>query len=73
MVTFLITPSTNKWYLTLSACIFTVVAIAHLAIIIWQLPATIGGYAIPYEVNAIVVITLAYLATRGFMAAHRLS
>ncbi len=66
------TPSTNKWYLTLSAIVFTVVAIAHLAIIVWQLPASVGGYTIPYEINAIVVVALGYLATRGFMAAGRL-
>ena len=68
----LITPSTNRWYLTLSAIIFTVVAIAHLAIIILQMPVTVSGYTIPYEVNGLVVILLGYLATRGFMAAHRL-
>lgn len=67
-----ITPSGNKWYLTLSAIIFTVLAIAHLAMIILQVPATVGGYTIPYEMNGIVVIVLGYLATRGFMAAHRL-
>lgn len=72
MITFLITPSTNKWYLLLSASIFTVVAIAHFALIILQMPAVIGGYEIPYEVNGLVVVVLGYLATRGFMAAARL-
>lgn len=68
----LITPSTNRWYLTLSAIIFTLVAVAHLALIILQMPATVSGYTIPYEINGLVVILLGYLATRGFMAAHRL-
>lgn len=67
-----ITPSDNRWYLTLSAIIFTVVAIAHLALILMQMPAVIGSYTIPYEVNGIVVILMGYLATRGFIAAHRL-
>lgn len=64
--------SDNKWYLTASSIIFTVVAIAHLFLIIFQLPAVVGGYAIPYELNGIVVILLGYLATRGFMAAHKI-
>ncbi|MFN3188415.1 MAG: hypothetical protein ACK42D_02635 [Candidatus Paceibacteria bacterium] len=68
----LITPSTNRWYLTLSAIIFTLVAVAHLALILFQMPATIGEYVIPYEINGIVVMVLGYLATRGFIAAHRL-
>lgn len=67
-----ITPSTNKWYLTASAIIFTTLAIAHLAIILWQVPSYIGEYAIPYEINGLVVILMGYLATRGFMAANRL-
>lgn len=68
----LITPSSNRWYLTISAIIFSVGAIAHLALIIWQLPAAVGGYTVPYEINGLVVVLLGYLATRGFMAAHRL-
>ncbi len=67
-----ITPSNNKWYLTVTASIFTVVAIAHLALIVLQMPATIGIYTVPYEVNGLLVVVLGYLATRGFMAAHRL-
>lgn len=65
-------PSTNKWYLALSASIFTVIGIAHLALIIWQMPATVGGYGIPYELNGLVVVLMGYLAVRGFMAASRL-
>jgi len=68
----LITPSTNRWYLTLSAIIFTLVAVAHLALIIMQMPAMVGGYTVPYEINGLVVILMGYLATRGFIAAHRL-
>lgn len=64
--------STNRWYLTLTAIIFTVVAAAHLAMILLQMPATVGGYVVPYELNGLVVILLGYLATRGFIAAHRL-
>jgi hypothetical protein len=46
--------------------------VAHLALIIMQLPAVVGGYTIPYEINGLIVILMGYLATRGFMAAHRL-
>ena len=67
-----ITPSTNKWYLTASAVLFTTAAIAHLAIIVLQLPASIGSYEIPFELNGLIVVLMGYLATRGFMAAHRL-
>jgi hypothetical protein len=67
-----ITASTNRWYLTTSAIIFTTVAIAHLALIILQMPASVGGYTVPYELNGLVVILMGYLATRGFIAAHRL-
>lgn len=67
-----ITPSSNRWYLTISAIIFTLVAIAHLALIVLQLPATVGMYTAPYEINGLVVILMGYLATRGFIAAHRL-
>jgi len=72
MITYLLTPSTSKWYLTATAIIFLVAAIAHLAIIVLQMEAVISGYVIPYEVNAIVVVGLGYLATRGFMEAHKL-
>lgn len=68
----LVTQSTNRWYLTLSAIIFTTIAVAHLALIIMQMPATIGAYSIPYEINGLVVILTGYLAARGFLAAHRL-
>lgn len=62
----------NKWYFTATSVLFTVVAVGHLAIIVLQMPATVGTYTVPYEVNGIVVVTLGYLAARGFMAAHRL-
>ena len=68
----LTTESKNKWYLTITAVIFTVAAAAHLALIALQLPATIGSYTIPFELNGIVVVLMGYLATRGFMAAHKL-
>jgi len=72
MIKLLVTESTNKWYLTASAIIFTVLAIAHFALISLQMESTIGSYVIPFEVNALVVVALGYLATRGFMAAHKL-
>lgn len=62
----------NKWYLTASAIIFTVIAIAHLARIIFVLEASIAGYAIPLWVSGAAVMIAGYLATRGFMEAHKL-
>ena len=62
----------NKWYFTISSIIFTVVAIGHFAIITLQMPASVGGYTVPYELNGLIVVVLGYLATRGFMAAHKL-
>jgi len=67
-----ITTSNNRWYLAISAVIFTVIGIAHLALILLQMPAIVGTYTVPYEVNGMVVILMGYLATRGFIAAHRL-
>lgn len=64
--------SNNKWYLTISAIVFTVVAVGHFGIILFQMPATVGEYLVPYELNGLVVIVLGYLATRGFMAAGKL-
>lgn len=68
----LIKESTNRTYLTISAIVFTIVALSHLALIILQMPASFGGYVIPYEINGLIVVGLGYLATRGFIAAHRL-
>lgn len=63
---------TNKWYFTVSASMFTIVAIAHLARVMLMVEASIAGYAIPLWVSGVAVIVAGYLATRGFMAAHRL-
>ncbi|MFT5036540.1 MAG: hypothetical protein ACI9VM_000100 [Candidatus Azotimanducaceae bacterium] len=62
----------NKWYFTISSIIFTVMAIAHLAIITTPLEAVIGEYIVPLWANGMAVIIAGYLATRGFMAAHKL-
>ena len=62
----------NKWYFTVSSIIFTVVAIAHLGRIILMLEATFAGVAIPLWVSGVAVLLTGYLATRGFMAAHKL-
>ena len=62
----------NKWYFTATSIIFTIVAIAHLGRIILTLDATIAGYAIPLWVSGAAVIIAGYLATRGFMEAHKL-
>ena len=68
----LVKESRNKWYLTISAIIFAVIAIAHLAMIALQMQGSIGSYQIPFELNGVVVITMGYLAARGFMVAHKL-
>jgi hypothetical protein len=62
----------NKWYFTATSIIFTVVTIAHLGRIILTLDATIAGYAIPLWVSGVAVLIAGYLATRGFMEAHKL-
>jgi len=62
----------NKWYFTASAIIFTVMAIAHLAMIMFMMEATIAGYIVPLWVNGAAVLVSGYLATRGFMEAHKL-
>jgi hypothetical protein len=62
----------DKQYFTIASIIFSVVAIAHLGRIIFMLQATIGGYVVPFWFSGCAVILAGYLATRGFMAAHRL-
>lgn len=62
----------NKWYFTASAIAFTVMAVAHLGRIIFMLEANVAGYDIPLWVSGVVVVLAGYLATRGFMEAHKL-
>lgn len=62
----------NKWYFTASAIIFTVMAIAHLARIIFIMEASIAGYPVPLWASGVAVMISGYLATRGFMEAHKL-
>ena len=62
----------NKWYFTASAIAFTVIAIAHLGRIVFQLEATFAGYTVEPWISGIAVIVAGYLATRGFMEAHKL-
>ena len=62
----------NKWYFTVSSIVFTIIAVAHLARIVLMMEATINGYLVPLWVSGVAVIVAGYLATRGFLAAHRL-
>ena len=62
----------NKWYFILSSVLFTTIAMAHLARIIFMLEATIGGFVLPLWVSGVAVVVAGYLATRGFLAAYRL-
>ena len=62
----------NKWYFTVSSIFFTLLAVAHLALIILPLPASYAGYDVPLWFNGAVVIIAGYLATRGFMEAAKL-
>jgi len=62
----------NKWYFTVSAIVFTVIGISHLARIIWMMEASVGGYVVPLWASGVAVILMGYLATRGFMEAHKL-
>ena len=62
----------NKWYFILSSVLFTTIAMAHLARIIFMLEATIGGFVLPLWISGVAVVVAGYLATRGFLAAYRL-
>ncbi len=62
----------NKWYFTASAIAFTVIAIAHLGRIVFELEAVIAGYPIPLWASGVAVLLAGYLATRGFMEARKL-
>mgnify|MGYP007077572046 CR=1 FL=1 len=62
----------NKWYFTATAIIFTVVCLAHLTIILWNVEAVVANYSIPKWMNGVAVIVAGYLAARGFMEAHKL-
>ena len=62
----------DKWFFTISSIIFTVIAIAHLARILYVLPINIDGYELPLWCSGVAVLLAGYLATRGFMAAHKL-
>lgn len=62
----------NKWYFTASSIVFTVIAIAHLGRIALMLPANVAGYEVPLWYSGVAVLLAGYLATRGFMAAHKL-
>jgi hypothetical protein len=62
----------NKWYLTLSSIAFTVIAITHLAIILFPMQAGYYGVSIPLEMNGVAVMLAGYLATRGFMEARKM-
>ncbi|MDC1205612.1 hypothetical protein N8083_02070 [Candidatus Pacebacteria bacterium] len=62
----------NKWYLTTSAIVFTVMAISHLGRIVLMLEANVAGHDVPLWVSGVFVIIAGYLATRGFMEARKL-
>jgi hypothetical protein len=62
----------NKWYFTVTSIVFAVVAIAHLARIILMLEAEVAGVPIPLWASGVAVVVAGYLATRGFMEAHKL-
>jgi len=66
------TPSNNRFYLLISSSVFALIALAHLIMILMQAPAVIGGYEVPPEFNAVIVVLLGALATRGFCAACRM-
>lgn len=72
MASYTVSMKNNKWYLTTSAIVFTVIAVAHLARIIWVMEASLAGYPVPLWVSGVAVMISGYLATRGFMEAHKL-
>lgn len=62
----------DKWYFTATSIVFAVIAIAHLGRIVLMMEASVNGMEIPLWVSGVFVIIAGYLATRGFMAAHRM-
>jgi len=62
----------NKWYFTTSSILFTLIAVAHMARISFMLEATVAGISVPLWVSGVIVVVSGYLATRGFMEAHKL-
>ena len=53
-------------YLTVSAALFLVVAIAHLLRIIFGWPVEVGGLSIPFWASWLAVLVTAALAYFGF-------
>ena len=62
----------NKWFFTISSIVFTVIAIAHVARIVFDLDVSISGFVIPLWMSGVAAIVSGYLAARGFIAAHKL-
>jgi len=62
----------DKNYFTLSAIIFSVIAIAHLGRVMLMLPANVAGYDVPLWFSGAAVVISGYLAVRGLQAAWRL-
>ena len=53
-------------YFLVSGIIFTIVAIGHLARIIYRMPVLIDGYALPMWPSYLALIVPVFLAAMGF-------
>ena len=53
-------------YFLVSGVVFTIVGIAHLARVVYDIPVLIGGYALPTWVSGVGVIIPVILAITAF-------
>ena len=56
----------NSQYFLVSGIIFTIVGIAHLARVVYDIPVLIGSYALPTGVSVLGVMIPVFLAVNAF-------
>ena len=61
----------QKTYALLAGVIFLVIAIAHLARVVFRVPVVVEEIDVPMWASAIAVIVMAFLAYEGFHLARK--
>ena len=61
----------QKTYSQLTGAIFILIAVLHLARIIWSWGATIGGWTLPMWLSWIALVVAAYLGYHGLKLGGR--
>ncbi len=56
----------QKTYSQLSGVIFIIIALLHLARILWSWNAQIGGWTVPLWISWVALVVAAYLGWQGF-------